>query len=487
MSNLWQKTREELRNQIGDDLFGKYFDAVSVIREHEGVLELGFQDEMTALVVERSYLGFAQACASQIQGTMVTVKVTHLSDHGGDQDATTATKPDAQLSLFGGGPREVRCTSRPEEAALQMVQPAATPAPLPEPPGFRVSVSSRDRINECGLSARLDLESFVVGSSNEFAYEAAAAVIENPGSLYSPLMIYGGVGLGKTHLANAIGLELLRRDPRLRVRYLSGETFVNEMIEALKSKTMDHFRRRNRIDVDVLLVDDVQFIAGKERTQEEFFHTFNALQQSGCQIVLTSDRIPQEMPGLTDRLVSRLSMGLITDVQPPDFETRIAILEQKAKALRFDVPREVIVDLAQSIRSNVRELHGALMRVGSYARHHRTPITLDIARSQLAKVLNEQRNSTTPAAILKATCAHYGVRTSDIKGRRRTAQIAEPRKVAMFLSKKWTNASYPELGRFFSRDHTTVLHANQSVTKAIKAGKEIRLQVEAIERNLRLV
>ncbi len=485
MSNLWQKTRDELRRQLGDAAFDKYFGALTVLRDHDGVLELGCHDQMTALVVERSFLVFAQACASEIQGELVTVKITHIDGAVPEAAKEVAPPaPSAQLSLFAAPPREVRCALRPPEAALQVTQVPAQAAPTA---GFQVSVSSRDRINECGLSARLDLESFVVGPSNEFAFEAASAVIENPGTLYSPLLMYGGVGLGKTHLMNAIGLDLLRRDPRLRVRYLSAETFVNELIQAIKNKQMERFRQQNRIDVDVLLVDDVQFIAGKERTQEEFFHTFNALQQGGCQIVLTSDRIPQEMPGLKDRLVSRLSMGLITDIQPPDFETRIAILERKAEALRFDIPREVIVDLAQSIRSNVRELHGALMRVGSYARHHRTPITLEIARSQLAKVLNEQRNSSNPTAILKATCAHYGVRTSDIKGRRRTARIAEPRKVAMYLSKKWTTSSYPELGRFFGRDHTTVLHANQSVEKAIAAGNEIRTHIEAIERDLRLV
>ncbi len=342
------------------------------------------------------------------------------------------------------------------------------------------------RAAECGLSPRFDFDSFVVGGSNEFAFEAARAVVERPAALYNPLFIYGGVGLGKTHLMNAIGIEALRQDPGLRIRYVSAEQFVNEVIESIGRgrEGMEEFRHRHRVEVDMLLIDDVQFIAGKERTQEEFFHTFNALHQAGRQIVLTSDRTPQEMPALEERLVSRLTMGLLTDVQAPDYETRIAILRRKAGELGFDLPSDVVEYMARHVSSNVREMHGVLLRIGSFARHRRMPITLDVAKEQIARVVQEASPTATAESILKATCEAFGVSVRDVRGRRRTARIAQPRKVAMFLARTLTAASYPELGAFFGRDHTTVIAAVQSIERDMDRTPALRARIENIERRL---
>jgi chromosomal replication initiator protein len=284
---------------------------------------------------------------------------------------------------------------------------------------------------------------------------------------------------------NAVGLGILRSRPRARVRYISSESFVNELIESIGARRMDEFRQKNRIDTDVLLIDDIQFIGGKERTQEEFFHTFNALYQAGRQIVITSDRIPQEMPELEERLMSRLSMGLLADIQPPDFETRVAILRKQAKELRFEVPTPVYEYIAQQVRSNVRELHGALLRIGTYARLRHEPISLSVAQTQLERVHRDRTGSLTPEMILKMTAETFGVTVREIKGRKRAATVATPRKVAMFLSRSYTNASFPELGAFFGgRDHTTVMSAVKSVEKLLAAGDPVRHRIEAIERRL---
>ena len=386
-----------------------------------------------------------------------------------DSAATATDAPSegaAELDLSGfSAPREM--TSRQE------------PSPR------RPSVDLDTTMLRSGLNPKFHLNSFVVGTSNEFAYEAVRAVVDQPGQLYNPLFLYGGVGLGKTHLMNSVGLGVLQNDPTRRVRYISAETFVNELIESIGSRRMDEFRQKNRRAVDVLMIDDIQFIAGKERTQEEFFHTFNALHQAGRQIVITSDRIPQEMPELEERLMSRLNMGLIADVQPPDFETRCAILQNKAKELKFDVPTSVYEYIAHQVRSNVRELHGALLRICTYARLRREPVSLSLAQTQLDRVHRDRSGSVTPDTVLKLTAETFGVTVRDIKGRKRAATVATPRKVAMFLARSYTSASFPELGAVFGgRDHTTVMSAVRSVEKMLEKGDPIRHRIEAIERRL---
>lgn len=482
MSPLWNETREVLRNQVGEAFFTTHFEQLVERSGPDGSLVLATADEMTALVVEKNYRDLIARCAETVAGSSLDVRIQWDPSLAAFVEPAVATAPRTphearQVGLFPS-PHDPRAEAAHPIAALQARLPARG---TPEPP------SPAARASACGLQANASFESFVVGSSNAFAYEAARAVAQHPGQLHNPLFIYGGVGLGKTHLMNAIGLAFLERRPNATVRYLSAETFTNELINSLMTKQVDAFRQRTRHEVDLLLIDDIQFIAGKERTQEEFFHTFNTLHQAGRQIVLTSDRFPQEMPELEERLKSRLTMGLITDIQPPELETRIAILRTRAQAQRFDLPDDVLDFIARHIRSNVRDLHGALHRIGTWGRLQRKTITLDDARQQLAPLLRDFEARITPDILLRTTAETYGVPVRELTGRRRTARVALPRKVAMFLAKKHTDASYPELGRFFGgRDHTTVLSACRSIEDALTSDAELRQRIDSIERRLNL-
>ena len=500
MQTLWNATRRELERQVGSALFKTHFAGFVPVNHDGDTLTIASPDQMAALIVRKSYHHIVTRCAQKAGGTQLKVVI---DSNPPSPDAMP--KQARQLSLFDDlverpaqqewNPAPAPPTTvqdRAEERAAERVDDRLAEIKAPQvmtshgdPEPVIPSETFGEAVGRTGLNPRFHLNSFVVGGSNEFAYEAARAVVEKPGQLYNPLFIYGGVGLGKTHLMNAVGLGILRSRPRARVRYISAEGFVNELIESIGARRMDEFRQKNRIDADVLLIDDIQFIGGKERTQEEFFHTFNALYQAGRQIVITSDRIPQEMPELEERLMSRLSMGLLADIQPPDFETRVAILQKQAKELRFDVPTPVYEYIAQQVRSNVRELHGALLRIGTYARLRHEQISLSVAQTQLERVHRDRTGSVTPEMILKMTAETFGVTVRDIKGRKRAATVATPRKVAMFLSRSYTNASFPELGAFFGgRDHTTVMSAVKSVEKLLAAGDPVRHRIEAIERRL---
>lgn len=483
MSDLWLQTQRELERLMGAERYEKAFGQLRLDTVQDQTITLVSDDEMAALVAEKNYGALVEQCVATVSG-----KPWRISFRGAaDQRERRARPATPQLSLFDAldsagstsGSREAQSPARARTASPRRSEPqhprrAVTPA------------DSKRAITRTGLGEHFDFARFVVGASNEFAFEAARAVVETPGALYNPLFIYGGVGLGKTHLMQAVGIEALRRDPSLRVRYISAETFVNELIASIGSRTMDEFRQKNRIDVDMLLIDDVQFIAGKERTQEEFFHTFNALHQAGRQIVLTSDRTPSEMPELEERLRSRLTMGLITDIQPPELETRVAILQRRAAQLRFDVSSEVLHYIAEQVRSNVRELHGALLRIGSFARMRRVPITIEVAREQLERVHQDAAQRVDARAIVAAVCDAFGVSRADVMGRKRIARIAQPRKVAMYLARKHTDSSFPQLGEFFKRDHTTVLSAYRSIDKLVKKGDPIARRISSLERRLGL-
>ncbi|MFT6395958.1 MAG: chromosomal replication initiator protein [Bradymonadia bacterium] len=490
MHYLWNATRRELQRQVGEALFSTHFAEFVPVKLDADALTIASTDEMAALIVEKNYSAVLARCVQTAAGREMRV---HIDPNPPAPEAMP--KEAQQLSLFDAPAPvaetpPIQANTEPTQRLLieHVAEPFIAPQVMTSPGAAAPQVPTEtfsEAVGRSNLTAKFHLNSFVVGGSNEFAYEAARAVVEKPGGLYNPLFLYGGVGLGKTHLMNAVGLGILRNQPRARVRYISAETFVNELIESIGARKMDEFRQKNRIDVDVLLIDDIQFIGGKERTQEEFFHTFNALYQAGRQIVITSDRIPQEMPELEERLMSRLSMGLLADIQPPDYETRVAILQKQAKELRFDVPTPVYEYIAQQVRSNVRELHGALLRIGTYARLRHEPISLSVAQTQLERVHRDRTGSLTPEMILKMTAETFGVTVRDIKGRKRAATVATPRKVAMFLSRSYTNASFPELGAFFGgRDHTTVMSAVKSVEKLLAANDPVRHRIEAIERRL---
>jgi len=309
------------------------------------------------------------------------------------------------------------------------------------------------------LNPRYSFDTFVVGSSNQFAHAAAKAVAERPSESYNPLFLYGGVGLGKTHLLHAIGHQILADRPRLRVSYLVAEQFVNELINSIRFDRMPAFRERYRTS-DVLLVDDVQFLAGKERTQEEFFHTFNTLYTAQKQIILSSDSSPRQIPTLEERLRSRFEWGLIADIQAPDLETKIAILRRKAEADGVPLPREVAEFIARQVRSNVRELEGLLNRVVAFSSLTGKPVTPELAKETLKDILPEDQQRINGPDIVKHVARHYGLKVSEIKSRSNSRAIAFPRQVAMYLCKRLTDLSYPEIGKMFNdKHHSTVMYS----------------------------
>jgi len=334
------------------------------------------------------------------------------------------------------------------------------------------------------LIPRYTFENFVIGASNQFAHAASMAVANQPGDHYNPLFIYGGVGLGKTHLINAIGHKAVSKFPGSKVFYLSSESFMNELISSLRRDRMDEFKMKFR-NVDVLILDDVQFIAGKERTQEEFFHTFNSLYEARKQIVITSDKFPKEIPGLEDRLRNRFEWGLIADIQPPDMETRVAILQKKAEVEKVILPHDVAIFLASNIDSNVRELEGSLTRLGAFSSLTRSNITVDLAKEVLKNTLKGSHREITIEGIQKTICDYYNIKLGDLKAKRRTKNIAIPRQVAMYLCRKYTETSFPVIGdKFGGRDHSTVIHASKTIEKKIKQDPYMLTTIEKLERNL---
>ncbi len=341
-------------------------------------------------------------------------------------------------------------------------------------PGFEVLFSLEDKerelaavdvepISSSNFNPKYQFRNFVVGKSNEFAHAAAEAVAKNPSQSYNPLFLYGGVGLGKTHLLHAIGHEILRHRPQLRVLYLVAEQFVNELINSIRFDRMPEFRERYRT-IDVLMLDDVQFLANKERTQEEFFHTFNTLYTSQKQIILSSDSSPRNIPTLEERLRSRFEWGLIADIQPPDLETKVAILRRKAYIEGVPLPDDVAEFIAQQVRSNIRELEGLLNRVIAFSSLTGKPITLALTRETLKDILPEEGRKPPAAEIIKAVARHYDLKVADVKSKSNARQVVIPRQVAMYLCKKLTGLSYPEIGKLFNdKHHSTVMYSVDKV------------------------
>jgi chromosomal replication initiator protein len=382
------------------------------------------------------------------------------------------------LRAHAGG-RELQLVCADTVAGAQAAPAAARPAPA------RDTAAPPDASWARGLNQTYTFDRFVVGASNRFAHAASLAVAESPAKAYNPLFIYGGVGLGKTHLMQAIGQAILTRWPGRRVVYLSSERFTNELIAAIQTKTTTKFRDRYRT-VDVLLVDDVHFIAEKEATQEEFFHTFNALYDAHKQIVMSSDRSPKEIAGLEERLVSRFEWGLVTDIQPPDLETRTAILRKKAEEAGIEVPGPVTDFIAQQITSNIRELEGALIRVTAYCNLFNQPLSAAVAREVLKDMVREVRARLTLDDIQRRVADYFQVDVSDIRGARRHRSVLYPRQVAMFLCRRLTEASLPEIGRAFGgKDHTTVMHAVGKIEQGIAQDPHKKQTVEQLNQLVR--
>mgnify|MGYP001247397838 FL=1 len=332
------------------------------------------------------------------------------------------------------------------------------------------------------LNTNYSFDRFVIGSSNQFAHAASIAVAEHPAKNYNPFFIYGGVGLGKTHLLNAIGLLTYTLYPEMNVLYVSAEEFINELISSIRHDKMPKFREKFR-NIDCLLIDDIQFIAGKDRTQEEFFHTFNTLHDSGKQIVMTSDNFPKDIPNLEGRLRSRFEWGLIADIQPPEIETKIAILEKKAQENHIDLPHDAASYIASHAESNIRELEGFLTQTIAYSSLTKRKIDLDLVRQVLARILKtNEKASITIDDVMKAISERYGIKISDLKSPKKNKNLASARQMVMYLSRKLTNASFPDIGeKLGGRDHSTVIYADNKIKKLIETDQELKKTLQEIE------
>jgi chromosomal replication initiator protein len=337
---------------------------------------------------------------------------------------------------------------------------------------------------ESRLNPKYLFDTFVVGASNQFAHAAARAVAESPSHSYNPLFIYGGVGLGKTHLLHAIGHHVQRRHAQLKVLYLTAEQFVNQLINSLRFKSMHDFRERYR-SIDVLLVDDVQFLANKERTQEEFFHTFNTLYTSQKQIIVTSDSSPRNIPSIEERLRSRFEWGLIADIQPPDLETKVAILRKKADSEQVRLPDDVALFIADQVKLNVRELEGLLNRVVAFSSLTARPLSLDLAKETLRDILPETGRRATAAEIIKFVARHYGLKVAEIKSKNNSKQISFPRQVAMYLCKHLTDLSFPEIGRQFNdKHHSTVMYSVEKIAQLRAVDPDLDRTLDGLAKHL---
>ena len=350
----------------------------------------------------------------------------------------------------------------------------------------KIKPKKRSLNKEKIFNPRFNFENFVVGNSNKYAHAAALAVAESPSEAYNPLFIYGGSGLGKTHLMHAIGIYLLEKDPELNVLYVSSEMFTNELIKALREHNMNEFKSKYR-KVDVLLIDDIQFLEGKENTQEEFFHTFNTLYDLNKQIIISSDRAPNKLVNLEERLRSRFQWNLIADIQPPDYETRVAILMKKSENMNISLEEnpefyDVICMIAEKIKDNIRELEGALIRVVSFSQLLKEKPDKNFAKKTLKDLFNNMETTVTPEKIKKAVCKHYGIKMSDMESSKKTNNIAYPRQIAMYIVREMTDYSLPKIGQFFGGKHyTTVLYACEKIENDQKIDKNLREIIESIK------
>jgi chromosomal replication initiator protein len=446
-NQLWQRLSTALKPQVSPDTFKRWFSAVELVKATEDCLTFSVPNNIYQFWIESNHLSALQtAIASAL-----------------------------------GGPREIKfcppagSTGELGNSAVSVVESA------PEPPR-----DSRIAANALGLNPRNNFETFVVGPNNEIAHAASLAVAQSPARTYNPLFIYGGVGLGKTHLMQAIGQYVFAKKKSSKVMYLSSELFINEFIDAIQHNNLVKFRKRYR-QADLLLIDDIQFLGGKERSQEEFFHTFNTLFDGHKQIVLSSDRPASEIANLEHRLVSRFEWGLTAELQPPDVETRMAILRKKARILQINLADQVFEFLANRIRTNVRRLEGALMRVASFASLSGKELTQEVIEHLLKDILQEEaRNSVTIEQIQRRVAEHFDVRLADMTSKRRPANIAFPRQVAMYLARELTKASLNEIGEAFGgRDHGTVLHACKLVKRRMKELDSVRQTISFIDSSLK--
>lgn len=434
-AQVWSDTAEVLAQQVSDTVWSSTFQDVRGLDLTDSVLTLSVPSQLVRQRIEQRYLGLMEAALTDAgHGNLALVVEVEIDDLRPEPETGTV-EPSPPQVLSGSG-RDTTTVTRDES-----------------PPGTR----------------RYSFESFVIGPSNRFAHAAALSVAETPARSYNPLFVYGGAGLGKTHLLQAISHYVRENYPTYRVRYISTETLLNEFVDAIRKNAQPEFKRRYR-EIDVLLVDDIQFMEGKEQLQEEFFYTFNSLHEAQRQIVLSSDRPPDAIATLEDRLRSRFKMGLITDIQPPDFETRLAILRKKGEHSGTRVPPDVLEFIAANITYNIRELEGALIRVSAYAALNNTDLTVDLAGEILADSISSTKpRQITAGFIIERTAEMFHLDVEQLKGKSRTRDLVHARQVGMYVCRELTDLSYPQIGKEFGgRDHTTVIHAYDKISNLMQ-------------------
>jgi chromosomal replication initiator protein len=449
MENVWLEAQTNLRTLLSEQTYSTWIEPLKFLGATNDTIVLEVPSSFFQKWITDKYLVMIKEALSG-----VTPKLYQIEFHIAD------SKPDAAQ-----GPK---------------AEKEAKPAKEKGKDGDKEKDKDRKTDFSSNLNPKYTFESFVCGKSNEFAHAASQAVANKPATNYNPLFIYGGVGLGKTHLLIAIGNQILARNSKAKICYYSSEKFMNEMINSLRYKKMEEFRNKFR-KMDLLLIDDIQFMAGKEATQEEFFHTFNALYESHKQIVVTSDKFPKDIPGLEERLRSRFEWGLIADIQPPSTETKIAILKKKSEHL----PNDVALFLAEGATSNIRELEGMLIRLEAVASLTNKEITLDMAREAMKDIIVEKTRDITIEMIQKQVADHYRIKVSEMKSDKRIKTLVVPRQIAIYICRELTKASYPEIGdKFGGKDHSTIIHSVKKIEKQLAADPDLKSTVEDLKKKL---
>ena len=444
---IWNKCRARIKEKVSSENYYTWFEPLRLhsITAHELILIV--PNTFYKDCLEQNYLGIMQSALDSLTQSATKISFTLEDNTLNQQLEPVAPPPDRNQ----------------KETTIS----------------FSPSFSSSATINP-----KYNFDNFIVGSSNQFAHAAALSVADNPKITYNPLFIYGGVGLGKTHLLHAMGNTILAKDPRAKIRYLSAESFTVDLIESLKQDDMRNFRNRYR-PLDVLFVDDIQFLAGKERTQEEFFYTFNALHQMHKQVILSSDSYPKDLHRVEERLRSRFEAGLVADIEPPDLETKIAIIYKKAEMHNQFIPEEVASFVASNIKTNIRELEGLLLRVIAYASFTNRKINLELTKEVLQEFICDANKNFNIATIMSAVAENFEIKISDLKSKKRTRNISIPRQIAMYLCRTHTKLSLPEIGRRFGgKDHTTVIFANTKISKLININSDLKKTVNNIVANI---
>ncbi len=445
--NLWLRCTEKIKEEVSPQTFARWFAGVEQLGSNESSLAIQAPDSFTADTLRSRYWGIITDILQQEAGPNV---VLTLSANNGSSNSA--------------GPAQTPVATHKEAVIQEMPQ---APAERPE-----------------FLNPRYHFENFVVGSSNEFAHACSLRLADGMGATLNPLFIYGGVGLGKTHLLHAIAHRILDQRPRARIVYTSSESFINDLISSIRQNQMAAFRSKYR-KVDSLMIDDIQFIAGKERTQEEFFFTFNALHEGKKQIVITSDKMPKDTPGLEERLRSRFVSGMIADIGAPDFETKVAILQKKASEQNLFLDRDVAHYIAERVRSNIRELEGCLIKLSIHASLHNIDVDLPVAQEVLQGIIRDPGRNSSVDNIQKIVAEHFQVRVTDLKSKNRSRCFALPRQIAMFLARKLTRASTTEIGRRFGgKDHSTVIHSTNKIEGLLKTDQSLSATIHTIQQKI---